>query len=37
VYASDLQDYYFRYTLSTKVYQAMLDENAKMLRRPSPR
>jgi len=37
VYASDLQDYYFRSTLSTKVYQAMLDENAKMLRRPSPR
>lgn len=37
VYASDLQDYYFRYTLPTKIYQAMLDENAKMLRRPSPR
>jgi len=37
VYASDLQDYYFRSILSTKVYQAMLDENAKMLRRPSPR
>ena len=37
VYASDLQDFYFRTTRSTKVYQAMLDENAKMLRRPSPR
>jgi len=37
VYASDLQDYYFKSTLATKVYQAMVDENAKMLRRPSPR
>ena len=37
VYASDLQDFYFRNTPQTKVYQAMLDENAKMLRRPSPR
>ena len=37
VYASDLQDYYFRNALPTKVYQALLDENAKMLRRPSPR
>ena len=37
VYANDLQDFYFRNTPQTKVYQAMLDENAKMLRRPSPR
>jgi len=35
VYTSDLDDYYFyRNNRPTKIYQALLDENAKMLKGP---
>jgi hypothetical protein len=35
VYTNDLHDYYFYVNnLPTKIYQALLEENAKMLKRP---
>jgi len=38
VYKNDLHDYYFyRNNLPTKIYQALLDENAKMLKGPGPK
>jgi len=38
VYKNDLDDYYFyRNNRPTKIYQALLDENARMLRRPGLR
>jgi hypothetical protein len=38
VYKNDLHDYYFyRNNLPTKIYQALLEENAKMLKRSGVR